>query len=58
MRRHMIYAVKLMNNPAQEPSALGEVLAPNKKQAVWAGYREFAHLLSMYDKTSLFSIRL
>ena len=58
MRKYQIYAARLMNNPAKEPSPLGDVLAPNKKQAIWIAYKEFSHLLPMYWKDSLFAKRI
>ena len=56
MRKYLIYATQIQNNPANEPSLLGEVLATSEKKAVSAGYIEFSHLLAMYWRESLFAV--
>lgn len=56
MKRYRVYATRLQNNNAYEPSQLGIVYALSKKKAVQVAYREFDHLLSMYQVKSLFAV--
>jgi len=56
MKRYRIYGIRLQNNHAKEPEPIDDVLATSKKKAVQIAYKEFAHLLPMYWKDSLFAI--